>query len=460
MSTYVPAIEAEHRPLRFPIARWLLYLLVLSFPFFSIEPEIFRPDWWVATLLILAFVASVLLKGRFRLDSIGKAALGLHVAVLLSVAVNFWGWEGPQWTEFTTLWAQLVFATLLYLALANLKLSQWELRSLLRLWVFVASVVALYGLYQALARNLGWSLAYLPYLHPDPDSLPSGLAYGGYVRPSSFLREPTYLGMYLLPPLALIAVLVFQRVDRSWLFQSRKLNYLLLVLLLSALLASFALAAYVTLIGLLVSFLILHRATRKVASRLLLILVLLLVAMVMTTEWLGVSFVQGLTARTSRIANALISGEIGAAGPSVPTRYREILLALSTWTHHPFFGVGLNQLQFTGMEYAPESLPFWVVERGYTHNMWLAVLIQLGIVGFIFFALLWLQGLRMMHRAWRQGNLPLRALALGMFYVLLALVIRGFMGGPMHFTFYWFYLGLASIVYRLYAREREDVSLG
>lgn len=455
-------LSNQGRSMRFPVRRWLLYLLILSFPFLSIQPEILRPDWWAGALLILAFGFSLLLRGKLRLDAIGRAALGLNAVVLLSVAVNFWSWGGTQWSEFSTLWLQLVFATLLYLSLANLKLSERGLRSLLRLWVFVAGVVAVYGLYQAAARNLDLPLAYLPHLHsiPTEKQLQSGLGYGGYVRPSSFLREPTYFGMYLLPPLALTAVLVFLRQDKYWLFRSRRVNYLLLVLLLGALLASFSLAAYITLVALLVGFLVLHRTTQKVAVRLLLMLLFLFVLVIVVGEWFEISFLQGVTTRISRITNAVIGGGIEAAGPSVPTRYQEILLALSLWVHHPLFGVGLNQPQFVGADYAPEFLPFWVVERGYTHNMWLGVLVQLGVVGLFVFTLLWLWGLRMMHRLFRQGDPPLRALGLGMFYVLLALMIRGLMGGPFTFTNYWFYLGLASMVYGLDRRECHDGIVG
>jgi len=45
---------------------------------------------------------------------------------------------------------------------------------------------------------------------------------------------------------------------------------------------------------------------------------------------------------------------------------------------------------------------------------------------------------------------PLRGLALGIFYILLATMIRGLMGGTFTFVLYWFYLGIASMVYRLY----------
>ena len=376
MSSLAAISRPEPRLGQISLTRGFLYLLILAFPFFSIEPKISRPDWWVGGALILTFALSFLLRGKLRVDPIGRAVLGFHGAILLSVAVNFWGWEAAQWTEFLTLWLQLVFASLLYFALANFKLSSAQLRIVLRLWIGMAVVVSLYGLYQALARNLDLPLAYLPYLHsiPTEKQLQAGLGYGGYVRPSSFLREPTYLGMYLLAPLLVTAVLVFRR-DKTWLFRSQRLNYTLLLLLLSALLASFALAAYITLVALLFLSFLLNRFTRQLTLRLTLTLVLISAAFVVAFEAVEVPFLQGLTTRSSLIMDALLGGEIEAAGPSVPTRYWELALALSTWVHHPIFGVGLNQLQFTGVFHAPESIRLRIVERGYTHNMWLAALV-------------------------------------------------------------------------------------
>lgn len=69
MSMAARALSIEGRSIRFSVTRWLLYLFILSFPFFSIQPELFRRDWWVGALLDLAFGLSVLLNGRRWLGS-------------------------------------------------------------------------------------------------------------------------------------------------------------------------------------------------------------------------------------------------------------------------------------------------------------------------------------------------------------------------------------------------------
>ena len=97
-------VASASRPgtLRLPVTRGLLYLLILSFPFFSIRPKIFRPDWWIGGALIVLSAFSTLVRGRFRVDPIGRAALWFNVAVILSTAVNSIGWGAAQWREFLT----------------------------------------------------------------------------------------------------------------------------------------------------------------------------------------------------------------------------------------------------------------------------------------------------------------------------------------------------------------------
>jgi len=436
----------------------LIYLLVVAFPFFSVEPKILRPDWWVGSLLILAFTFNVFLNGRLRLDHIGKVALGLHAAVLLSVAVNFWNWEGPQWAEFSTLWLQLFFATLLYLALANLKSSQEQLRSLLRLWIFVAVIVSLYGLYQILARNLDWPLAYLPYLHPvpTPSYLEWGLGFSGYVRPSSFLREPTYLGNYLLAPLLVTGILLFLGHDRLWLFRSRLVNHAALWIILLALLSSFAVSTYLTLALVFLMGWLLDRRASTLFLRMGIILLAIVTVLVLIFQVLEIHFITALWERGARIIRAFIASDGMPIDPSTRARFEDAILALNVWIHHPMFGVGLNQLQFVGPQYAPAHFYPWVVEEGQVHNIWLEILVQTGIVGFVFVSFIWVRGLSMMRQAFYNGEDLFRGLALAFWYVLVTAMIRGFMDGPSFiFPQYWFYLGLTSIIYNTCMRRGQ-----
>ena len=464
MSAITATNTARPGMLRIPIARGLLYLLVLSFPFFSIEPKIFRPDWWIGGFLIVVFLFSALARGRFYVDPIGYSVLWFNIVVILSTLVNFWRWEweAAQWSEFLTLWLQLVFASLLYFAMTNLKLSASQLRFLLRLWTVIAVVVALYGLYQTLARNLYLPLAYLPHLHsePSPWSLEWGLGFAGYVRPSSVLREPTYLGNYLLAPLIITAMLTFFRKDQIWLFKSRGWNRASMFILFATFIASFALAGYIALLGVILIASLLNRPSRKLALRITATCGVILVLTAIGARVIDLRFIEAIVERLKWAVPILIlAKDIGAVGASEGVRLQAIVLALSTWIHHPIMGIGLNQLQFIGKLYAPDMLLPHVIETGYIWNMWLEVLIQSGALGLFFFGLIWFQALRMMWAIYRRSGEPWRWLGFVFFFVLLSTMIRGLMGGPFIFTLYWFYLGISSIIYRL-ARNEQNVQLG
>lgn len=449
MSTIAAANSAKPVSLRIPVARGLLYLLVLSFPFFSIEPKIFQPDWWIGGSFIAVSAFSVLARRRLRLDPIGRAVLWFNGAVILSTAVNLWDWGAAQWAEFLTLWLQLVFASLLYFALANLKCSMAQMRFLLRLWVGGAVVVALYGLYQTLARNFDLPLAYLPCLHsePSPQSVEWGLGFAGYIRPSSVLREPTYFGRYLIAPLVMVATLVFFKKDKIWLFRVRGLNLAILMLISAAIIASFALASYITLALLVLMAGLLGCPGRKFAVRFALIIILLFASLAIALQGLNIPLLNSIQERFLREIVPTLRGDVGYYSTAV--RLQEAVLALNTWLHHPFVGVGLNQQQFIGQMYVRSDLPSWIVEQGYIHNIWLEVLVQLGIVGFLLFGIIWLRALRTMRETFQHRNETIKWVGLAFSYVLLATMINGFEGGPFTFPLYWFYLGISSIVYRL-----------
>ena len=320
----------------------------------------------------------------------------------------------------------------------------------------------LYGLYQVLARNLGLPLAYLPYLHgePLPWSLQWGLGFAGYVRPSSFLGEPTYLGRYLVGPLLIVATLVFTKRDKVWLFKHHRLNYGVLLILTAALIASFALAAYFTLAFCILIVMLLDRRNCRFVFRFILTLVVVLVLLTALLQVFNVPLLQGVEKRLQRVPVTVMLGTKKGEDmdPSINTRLQEAALSLNVWLHHPFVGIGLNQLQFIGRLYAPPDFSTWIVELGHIHNIWLEVLVQLGAVGLLFFVLMWLRALRMMRTVFRYGSEPMRCIGLALSYVLFAAMIYGFEGGPFTFPLYWFYLGMASIIHKLGREEIRRVS--
>jgi len=78
--------------------------------------------------------------------------------------------------------------------------------------------------------------------------------------------------------------------------------------------------------------------------------------------------------------------------------------------------------------------------------MWVDVLAQTGIIGFIPFALIWVRALQMIKRASYMYQGRERIIAQAFFYILLADVIRGLMGVSFIQPGVWLDLGLASLI--------------
>lgn len=434
----------------------LLALFIFSIPFFSIyrKEGIIRPDWIAGGLLIVVFILRFLIKPRLGAGSTGYWVLALNFAAVLS-ALNLIDASIDQRQEFLTAWLQLIFASLLFFAIASMKIYRHHLRILLKLWIVLAFVISAYGIYQAFARNLGWPLAYVPLLNPtdlSPSQLSSGLGFGGYIRPSSILREPSYLGMYLVPPLMIMGILLLLKQDREWLFQKRAYNRVIFATMLLAFVLAFSLSAYLTMLGIFLALLVDWRL-RAIRGAIVFVSVIMMgLAFTMLSE---MPFMKGVEYRLERVFIPLTQGEIerGEMDTSAHTRLTEAGVAFRVWLTSPLYGVGLNSVEFAVLENNIE-VPLWFIyagrlERGYVHNMWLQALAEMGLLGFFSMLGIYFSLLRQIRRNEQSVDQTGKALLRGFFYVLVADMIRGFMGGTYFHTFYWFNLAFACLVLHL-----------
>ena len=133
----------------------LLALLTISLSFFSVweVAGLVRPDWIVGGLLVVSFLLAVLLRPRIAINGIGWWVLLINLAVVIGT-VNLFNAGPYQIQEFVTLWGQLIFASLLLFAISNVKISVRKLQIIMKVWVHSALLVATYGIYQAIGRNM------------------------------------------------------------------------------------------------------------------------------------------------------------------------------------------------------------------------------------------------------------------------------------------------------------------
>ena len=353
----------------------LLALFSVSLPFFSIWAKggLIRPDWIVGGLLIVSFLFGVLLRPRIAINRVGWWVLILNLVAVISF-VNLFNAGPSQMQEFATIWVQLLFGSVLFFAISNVKVSMPRLQIITKVWVLSAFLVATYGIYQAFARNMDLPFAYVPLLNPSSSSqLSWGLGFAEYVRPSSIMSEPSYLGNYLIAPFLLTMIVSFYGRDRDLLFKKRLFNRIILVALVASLILSFSLSTYVTLIGVLFIALWDRRIRTFVIKKGMIVLVSVL-AIVLIIQMLGVNFLSA-TGRFERITSLLVGQEAapGDVDPSASARLTEATIALRVWASKPLTGVGLNNLEFAALEHAPDT-PERIVARGSVHSMWLQAL--------------------------------------------------------------------------------------
>ncbi len=136
-------------------------------------------------------------------------------------------------------------------------------------------------------------------------------------------------------------------------------------------------------------------------------------------------------------------------------RLPHMQVALSLIRAYPFFGVGLNNY----LEVAPQFdttpqriISLWQVP---VHNLYLYILGEIGLVGFLWVILFWLAVLRALAPAWRAADPYYWTVGGGLLAGLLAYFfhVQFDYGFWQHFTTLWFTLGLAAATGRLAQQE-------
>ncbi len=449
---------------------WLCYLYVASLPFFGFSlfnwnwegRGIARPDWLLGATLVVVFGFNLLTHRIHLRHSPANQFVVFYIFSGLLSAINLFNATNAQLIDFGTKAAQLLLVTAVFFVISSLPVSEQELKNVVRVWFLVASMVAAYALYQLCARLYGWPFAYLTPT-ANPTGRQSGRAFaftvlGGpvalgrvgtlasfqYAQVSSFFREPTYLGSYLLSALILFGVLIVSNRGHMLLSKSSRLNWLFLSILLLGLLLSVALGPYFSSAATLGLMYALRQFYRLRITRLILLLLGLLFLGGLLFSAIGIEFFEAVAARVSGLFGAIIHGS--AHGTSFPVRLEYILAALKVWAHHPVFGVGLNNTHY----YTPEGIEL-------INNGWVQLLSAQGLIGFTAMVLVFWSLLRSL------GNLLRKVdpsswwyfLIVGLIFVLVSDIIDTFITFNWTHTLRWFTLAIANLVY---IRARSEFS--
>lgn len=367
-------------------------------------------------------------------------------------------------------------------AVMNFGLKERTLYRLFRVLAIVATVVSLYAIYQFFARQYGLPFAYLHLSNPSlPVSVQVGSTYYTdrvFARVTSVFMEPSWLGMYLLSAIIVVAVPLFYERSQEILFADRWKNVAVLSLLLLAFVLAYSLGAYASLTAVVPVFVFFDwprvrsslpetlgppvllyaafdaitergRITKVVLSRIYEIL------LKVVNKIAGISINVGPKSDESDKSTAS-SG--GSAPPgeevrsSLGTRVAEVQSSIDVWAYHPLLGVGTNNFQF----YSSTGKP--AISFGYT-----LVLAEEGLIGLVlllvFFGFL-LYRLFEASGGFQPKSLDARQVVLRTFlYVILADLVSTAFRLQFHLIRFWFYVGLAVVALSIFTDGNREINL-
>lgn len=438
---------------------WLVYLFVLSIPFYGYsffnigDRGLLRPDWFFASLIIIVFYLKFCLrKERLQINAIGKWILLLNFVAILSLFKLLNG-SSEQLTDFFTKYLQLLLVSLLYFAVSSLNVGEEKINNILKVWILTAFFISLYTIYQVFARNLDLPFAYPPILNPTYGTgLVAGQTFGDYTRPSSFFVEPSYLGSYLIAPLILLITILLNPSQKALLF--KKLVILIIGGCIAlALVLTFSLATYVT-IGLIAFFILMGKVVKKIAT--LSFIAVIFFAVYILLPRLGINFLTAF----ERVENEVILPIITGVSPGITSLGMRLAKAVTTFKvglAHPFLGVGLNNTSYYAFLYEPEwytgGLP---LEEN--HNMWITTFGEMGILGLIALISLWYSALKKVKYSASKNENKWKIIFIAFYFILWSDIINSNFTHEIMHPQRWFNLSIVGLLINNVSNKRRKDS--
>ncbi|HEB02159.1 MAG TPA: O-antigen ligase domain-containing protein, partial [Nitrospirae bacterium] len=430
-------------------SRLLLYAMcvfVASLPFYGYSflnvagRGLLRPDWMGVVLVIAVFGLRFLLNAEtVRVGRLGFAVLAFNAVALLSITPPLL--EGaPSLADFFSKYAQVLMLSVFFFCFSSARLEPTSLKRIARVWILVAVVVAVYGIYQSFARNLDLPFAYNSITNPtmgmEQGIASTGSKAGSYARPSSFFSEPSYLASYLLGPIFFMLYLLLNRDGKFYIF-GRRQSWLALGIMTLAFVLAFSLAGFM--VALLLAPVLVVQGRLRINLKAIGLAAALVLVIALASGFTG------FASYFERIPNELlrvIGDPHSVAGSSSGIRLARAQATLGVGLDNPVLGVGINMYPGYMEEYIPSWFDIdWPINIA--HGMWITAFAEMGLPGLILLLLLWLAPAPFLYRAMRHrmglgGELP--TLCGGLYFVLLAEIIRGLGSGGYTQTFRWFYL--------------------
>lgn len=224
-----------------------------------------------------------------------------------------------------------------------------------KIWLVLSLVLNIFGIYQLFARALDLPLAWLDFSNismtyrgaVEDDAISQlSLRFGNFYRATSVFSEPTALATYNLYVLSYMLIPVLQKQKRF--FQSRLLNFSIILFAVLAMFLSFSLTGILGLILIFVGIFIMEstRARLSIAKYIMMITLLVIPVDLVVESYTDTSVI-GLF--TKRISGTIFKDNKmyeRTDGDSFNSRSNAFFESYYIWTTSPIVGVGLGLTQY------------------------------------------------------------------------------------------------------------------
>jgi len=368
----------------------------------------------LSILLALILHVSKRLRDRktvFRMDAGTKFALMLLLWACVTIPLSFW--PGGSLTFLTAIFFK---SLVLLILLANIVDSTWKLR-----WLSWSLLVMVIPLALTTIRNFAGGV-----LTSD------GTRALGYDSPLATNPNDMALLLNLILPFAIASFLSSRGV--LW----RSITAVIIAVMVGGIIATFSRAGFLMLASIFIMYIIaLRRRKEKMLAPFFLILVLVAIPF-LPEQYLG---------RLGTITDV----ESDTTG-SAQIRMRDMSVAMNLATDRPLtgFGIGMNTLVMNEARGAT-----WTE----IHNVYLALIVELGVPGLLLFLLLFGACIRgvmkvVKETAGSKRHEELNGLATAVLVSLLAFSLAAFFYPVAYHFFFYFMAGLALALSEIWRREQ------
>jgi hypothetical protein len=328
------------------IISFFSYALVANIFFGSLILSKGLFDLYLNILFILPFLAFCFL--YFRRLSINKTLLSVALLVCIPSVLNIFLGNNSTILFFKIFGGFVFYGTAYYFLF---RLNRNKVERLFIIYLRIAYVVALIGIFQEISYLVGFKLGhdyslFLPNIRCQGTTL-------GLLQVTSILQEPSHLGSVMAPA---VFVALFNIIGRKNYLMDKKASWLILICTL----LSFSLVAY---LGIIIIFILLMLNYKKVKT---IVLASIAVAFLAVCAYVALS---NIRLRVNDTA-AILCGKktIDQVNLSTLAFYGNGFVAYKSVMNNPVFGAGLGSHPVSYDRYIPELIEPSKIAYGYGLN--------------------------------------------------------------------------------------------